>query len=131
MTLFYCSNLFFLMKECSKNNTLLSSVIPHAKSLIKMVNFYENSDEVWNVCKALAKNIGGACEGGFDISNNNLNLNDIKLVLVTTAVDPWYRLFAFPSYLENNVKEQLKSNVKKHICFKANQDCDSPKLPLE
>ena len=37
---------FFVKKECSKNNALLSSVITHAKSLTKFVNFYGNSEEV-------------------------------------------------------------------------------------
>ena len=32
---------FFVTKECSKNNALLSSVILHTKSLMKLVNFYE------------------------------------------------------------------------------------------
>ena len=31
----------------------------------------------------------------------------------------------------NNVEEQLKLNVKKHICFEANQGSDSPILPPE
>ena len=112
MTFFYCSNLFiFVSKECSKNNILLSSVISHAKSLTKFVNFYENSEEVSNVCKTLAKNIEKACERRFYTSNNNLNMNYNKLLLVTTTVDLRYRLSAFPSYLKNNVKEQLKINV--------------------
>ena len=46
---------FIVTKECSKNNALLSSVIPHARSLTKFVNFYENSEEVSNVCRTLAK----------------------------------------------------------------------------
>ena len=58
-------------------------------------------------------------------------MNDNKLLLVTTAVDPRYRLSAFPSYLKNNVKELLKLEVKKHICFKADQSSDSPTLPPE
>jgi len=67
----------------------------------------------------------------FLYQNNNLNLNDNKLLLVTTAVDKRYQLSAFPSYLKNNVKEQLKLNVKKHICFEANQGGDSSILPPE
>ena len=56
---------FFVTKERSKNNRLLSSVIPPAKSLTKFVKFNENSEEVSNVCKILAKNIGDACERNF------------------------------------------------------------------
>ena len=81
-------------------------MIPHAKLLKKFVNFNENSRE-------------------------KLKLNDNKSLLVTTAVDQRYRLSAFPSYLKNNVKEQLKLIIKKHICFEANQDGDSPILPQE
>ena len=58
MTLIYCLHFFFVTKECSKNNALLSSVIPHAKSLTNFVNFNENLEEVPNVCKTLAKKIG-------------------------------------------------------------------------
>ena len=43
--------LFFVTKECSKINTMLSSVKLHAKSLTKFVNFNENCKEVSNVCK--------------------------------------------------------------------------------
>ena len=50
---------------------------------------------------------------------------------MTTAVDQRYRLSAFPSYLKNSVNEQLKLEVKKHICLKVNQDGDSPILPQE
>ena len=50
---------------CSKGVQLLSSVIPHAKSLTKFVKFNENSEEVSNVCTILAKNIGDACKRRF------------------------------------------------------------------
>ena len=63
--------------------------------------------------------------------NNNLNLNDNKLKLFTTAVDPRYRLSAFLSYLKNNVKEQLKLNAKKHKSFEVDQSGDSPILLSE
>ena len=58
-------------------------------------------------------------------------MNDNKLLLVTTAVDQRYRLSAFPSYLKNNAKDQLKLEVKNYICFEANQDGYSPILPQE
>ena len=61
-------------------------------------------------------------------NNNNLNINDNKLLHVTTAVDPWYQLSAFPSYLKSNIKEQLKFIVKKHISFEADQKGDSSVL---
>ena len=58
-------------------------------------------------------------------------MNDNKLLLVTTAVDPRNRLSTFPTYLKNNVKKQLNVNIKKHIFFEADQDGDSSILPLE
>ena len=58
-------------------------------------------------------------------------MNDNKFLLATTAVDPRYRLSAFISYLKNNVKMQLKFNVKKQISFEADQKGDSPILPPE
>ena len=80
-------------------------MIPHAKSLTKFVNFNENSEDVSNVCKTVAKNIGEACERRFYNNNNNLKLNDNKLLLVTTAFDTPYWLSAIPFYLKNKVKQ--------------------------
>ena len=84
ITILYCSNLFYFVSiECRKNNALLSSVIPHARSLTKIVNFYKNFKEVSSVCKTLAKKYRNN-----NISyrnNNNLNLNDYKILVVTTA----------------------------------------------
>ena len=58
-------------------------------------------------------------------------MNDRKLLLITTAVDPRYRLSAFPSYLKNYAKEQIKFKAKKHISFKADQKGYSHILPPE
>ena len=55
-----------------------------------------------------AKSTGEAFERRFYTNNNNLNLNENKLLLVRTAVDLRHQLSAFPSYLKNNVKEMLK-----------------------
>ena len=61
----------------------------------------------------------------FYTNNNYLNFIKNIALLVTTAVDPRYRHSAFPSRLKNNVKQQLRLEVKKHICFEANQGGDS------
>ena len=58
-------------------------------------------------------------------------MNENKLLLVKTAVDPRYRLSAFPSYLKNIFKEQLKFNIKKQFSFEAGQKGDSHILPQE
>ena len=58
-------------------------------------------------------------------------MDDNKLRLVTTAPNPRYRHSTFPSYLKNDVKKQIKVNVKKHIIFEANQKGYSFILPLE
>ena len=79
---------FFVTEDCSKNNAVLSSVISHARSLTKIINFYESSEEVSNVCKTLTENIGEACERRFYIYYNNLKPNDNKLKPITTALDP-------------------------------------------
>ena len=56
-------------------------------------------------------------------------MNDNILLLITTAVDPRYRLSAFPSYLKNYVKEQIKFNFKELISFEADQKSGSPMMP--
>ena len=82
MALMYCWHLFFVTKDCSKNNALLSSVIPRAESLTILLTFTENFEEASNVCKTSTKNIGEACERRFYNKNNNLNLIEKKLLLV-------------------------------------------------
>ena len=53
--------------------------MPHARSLTKFVNFYENSENVLNVCKTLAKNIGEVCERRFYINSNNFRNQHLKM----------------------------------------------------
>ena len=48
-----------------------------------------------------------------------------KILLVTKAVNPRYRLSAIPSNLKNNLT-QLNFKVKKYIFFKTDQEVDSP-----
>ena len=50
---------------------------------------------------------------------------------MTTSVNQKNQISAFHSYLKNNVKEQLKLNVEKHICFEIDQSGFSPILPKE
>ena len=39
--------------------------MPLARSLTKFVNFNENLEKLWSVCKTLAKNLGEACNRRF------------------------------------------------------------------
>ena len=38
------------------------------------------------------------------------------MFLLTTAIDPRYKLNFFPENLKNKVKRQLKSQIKNHSC---------------
>ena len=85
---------YIVTQQCSKNNSLLSSVIPHAQALKKFVNVYAKLLESSSVSTTLAEIIEEACKRRFYTINNTsrLNLNDSSLLLVTTAVDPRSRL---------------------------------------
>ena len=43
------------------------------------------------------------------------------MFLLTTAVDPRYRLEFFPDYLKQNVVRLMKSEVKSHSCRETSQ----------
>ena len=85
----------FFFKKCSKYNALLSSVISHARSLTKFVKYYV----IWDLSNVLKlyPNISERFPKYFYTNNDNLNLNDNKLLLVTTAVKSRYQLSAFLS----------------------------------
>ena len=73
-----------------------------------------------------------ACENRLYSTSSDLNLYDNTLLLITTAVDPRYRLSVFPFELKEKVKTLLHMEVKKHSRCEANQRCDSPThQPLE
>ena len=57
-------------------------------------------------------------------------MNDNKLLLVTTAVDQRFQIYAL-FCLKNVVKKLLKINVENHNCFEVDQSNDSPILPPE
>ena len=49
------------------------------------------------------------------------------MILLTTAIDPRYKLNFFPENLKNKVKRQLKSEVKNHSC---RETCQSVEVSL-
>ena len=99
---------------------MLSSVISHAAVLKKFFNHKANSPPGQSgstTLATLAGNIVNAFERRFYTSNNStrLNLHDNDLFLLTTVVDPRYRLDFFPGNFKNEVVKLLKSKVKKII----------------
>ena len=49
------------------------------------------------------------------------------MFLLTTAIDPMYKLNFFPEILKNKVKRLLKSEVKNHSC---RETCKSVEVSL-
>ena len=117
---------YIVTQQCSKNNALLSSVIPHAAVLKKFFNYKANSPPVQSSSTTLAtmaENIEEAFERRFYTTNNStrINLHDNDLFLLTTAVDPRYRLDFFPANLKQKVVRLLKLKVKNHSCRETGQ----------
>ena len=95
-------------QKCSKNNALLSSVIPHAAVLKKCFNHKANSppgpdQSSSTALTTLAENVEEAFERRSFTTNNStrINLHDNDLFLLTTAVDPQYRLLFFSLPISN------------------------------
>ena len=125
---------YIVTQKCSKNNALLSSVIPHAAVLKKFFNHKANNppgpDQSSSTTLAiLAENIEEVFERRFYTTNNSsrINLHDNDLFLLTTAVDPRYRLDFFSDNLRQKVVRILKSQVKYHSCRQSGQ---VPLIPL-
>ena len=125
---------YIVTQKCSKNNALLSSVIPHAAVLKKFFNHKANSPPGPDQSSSttLAENIEEAFERRFYTTNNSsrINLHDNDLFLLTTAVDPRYRLDFFSDNLRQKVVRILKSQVKNHSCRETGQSGQVPLIPL-
>ena len=122
---------YVVTQQCSRNNALLSSVIPHAPVLKKF--FYHKANNPpgqsgSTTLATLAGNIVNAFEIRFYTTNNStrLNLHDNDLFLLTTVVDPRYRLDFFPGNLKKEVVKLLKSKVKNHSCRETGQSGQVP-----
>ena len=99
---------YIVTQQCSKNNSLLSSVIPHAAVLESFLNHKVNSQPGHSSSTTLAtfaENIEEAFKTRFYTTNNSIltNLHDNDLFLLTTVVDPRYQLEIFPA----NLKQRL------------------------
>ena len=79
----------------------------------------------------MAENIDKSFEKTFYTTNNStrINLHDNDLFLLTTAVDPRYRLDFFPANLKQKVVRLLKSQVKNHSCRETGQSGQVPLVP--
>ena len=113
---------------------MLSSVIPHAAVLKKFFNHKANSPPGPDQSSSttLAETIEEAFERRFYTTNNSsrINLHDNDLFLLTTAVDPRYRLDFFSDNLRQKVVRILKSQVKNHSCRETGQSGQVPLIPL-
>ena len=78
----------------------------------------------------MAETIEEACERTYTTNNSSrLNLNDNSWLLVTTAVDPRYRLSVFPPSLKSKVDSLLELEVRRHSCRDTGQSDDSLIVP--
>ena len=53
------------------------------------------------------------------------------MILLTTAIDPRYKLNIFPGNLNNKIKRLLKSEVKNYSCRKTFQSVEVSLVPPE
>ena len=79
----------------------------------------------------MAENIEETFERMFFTTNNStrINLHDNNFFILTTAVDPRYRLDFFPANLKLKVLRLLKWQVKNHCCRETGQSGQVPLVP--
>ena len=117
-------------QQFSKNSALLSCVIRRAAAWKRFFNnktkSYSSESSFTNL-ESLAERIEEAFERRLYSINNSLriNLHDNNLFLLTTAIDPKYKLNFFPENHKNKVKRLLKIDVKNHSFRKP---CQSVKV---
>lgn len=108
---------FFMVTEtCSKRDALLSSLIPHSRALITFLRHQtaQASDQTSSSIVFLARKLKEACEKRLYSTTSSYNLYDNNLLLVTTAVDPRYRLSVFPTEIKEKVETLLLTELKNH-----------------
>ena len=96
---------YIVTQQCSKNNALLSSVIRRAAALKRFFNHKTNSnlsESSFTTLESLAESKEEAFKIRFYSINNSsqINLYDNNLFLLTTAIDPRYKLNFFPENLK-------------------------------
>ena len=95
---------YIVTQKCSKNNALVSSVFHGAvlKYFFNHKAYSPPGQSNSTTLVTMAENIKEAFERRFYTTNNStqINLHDNDLFLLTTAVDPRYRLDFFPANLK-------------------------------
>ena len=124
--------LYIVTQQCSKINALFLSVIRHAAPLKRFFNHKTNSnssESSFTTLESLAESLEEAFERRLYSINNSsrIDLHVSNLVLLTTAINPGYKLKFFPKNLKNKVKRLLKSEVKNHSC---RETCQSFEVSL-
>ena len=102
--------IYIVTQQFSKNNALLLSIIPHATALKRFFNHKANStssESSFTTLESLAESIEEAFERRLYSTNNSsrINLHDNNLFLLTTAIDPRYKLNFFPKNLKIRLKD--------------------------
>ena len=95
--------------------------MPHATALKSFFNHKTNitlSENSYTPLESFAESKEEAFERRLYSINNSsrINLHDNNLFLLTTTIDPRYKLDFFPENLKNKVKRLLKSELKNQSC---------------
>ena len=72
---------------------------------------HQSPSKCSDVSPILASKMEEACERRLYSTTSSFKLNDTSLPLVSTAVDPRYRLSVFPSELKEMIEKLLKIEV--------------------
>ena len=115
---------YIVTQQCNKNNAQVWCRMHKHWIFYVLANSLENS----SVSTTSAEIIEDSCVKRLYTTNNKsrLKLNDYSLLLVTTTVDPRYRLSVFPPNLKSKVDKLLKLEVKTHGCRETGQSGASP-----
>ena len=93
---------YIVTQKYSKNNALLSSVIPHAAVLKKITNHRANNLPSLEQISytTLTENIEEAFKIRYYTTKNNTRVNLHDMILLFIAVDPQYQLDFFPANIK-------------------------------
>ena len=93
---------YIVTQKYSKNNALLSGVIPHAAVLKKITNHRANNLPSLEQISytTLTENIEEAFKIRYYTTKNNTRVNLHDMILLFIAVDPQYQLDFFPANIK-------------------------------